>query len=1406
MDSQKINDNFLKFHELVQISEVPVELKPYCLTTAIEEVVVDATQGNWLIKLHYLDPPPANLQSALFNHLSSYIWQKLQVKATFTFDPEQTKFWWQALWQMLIARVKTSLGDQATESLFASTNQFKDQRLFIELKKPTDSLASIETILSQELRKLTGVTFSLQVTAPPLPKLPKTTSAHVFTSSTPLNKPLTERPTSITELTAATPYVVISGNVFKADVRTLKNNLVLFLFFIYDGTSSIVCKYFTRKESDIDYLNQIKNNTRLKVAGALQPDARTNELGLMIKHLQALPPTKEEPASSEKRVELHAHTTMSALDGMSSASDLIAQAAAWGHPAIAITDHGVAQAYPEAYAASKKYPIKVIYGIEANIFNDQTQIVLDEQAYPLDSSNYIVYDIETTGFSVKHDQIIEIAAVKLVQGSITERYQSLIKIQRSLSQKTTELTGITDEMLTDAQELPTVLEQFLAFIGEKAVLVAHNHRFDLGFLNENLKRCNLATLDHPKADTLELARTLYPTLKNHRLNTLAQKLGVSLARHHRALDDAEATAHIFWSMQNELAEKHGLTTLEELNQCPKEPGPIKQSVYHATLLAKNKIGLKNLYQLITASHLDYFYRVPRIPLSMLKDKRKGLLIGSGCERGEVFEAALFKTKETAKKLARFYDYLEIQPQEVNKHLKTTGAIENLTQLDEANQLITELGQELQLPVVATANVHYLTKNQTLFRTIVHAGPPSSSPNNSCASVRHFRSTAEMLADFEYLGKEKAREVVIDNPLKIADQIDEQLAPFPEGTFTPKLAGAAEELRTVCYDKAHELYGDPLPDIVEARLEKELTPIIKYEFSDLYIISRRIVQQSLKEGYLVGSRGSVGSSLVATLSGITEVNPLAPHWRCPKCKTCSFITDGSYESGFDLPDKNCVTCQTKMVKDGQSIPFETFLGLEANKTPDIDLNFSSEYQPYAHEYVEEMLGKKSIFRAGTISTIQNKTAYGYVRKYLDETGEQKNAAEIERLVQGCTGIKRTTGQHPGGLIVIPSDMDVHDFTPVQYPADATKTKVTTTHFDYHSLSGRLLKLDLLGHQDPTSIRMLQQLTGVDPLSIPFDDPKTLSLFSSPDALGPNVGKITGQVVGTLGVPEFGTHFVRQMLEQTQPAHFSELIRISGLSHGTDVWLGNTQDLIKEKTCKLSDAICTRDDIMQYLILQGMDSCNAFYIMEKVRKGKGLAKEEEELMREHNVPAWYIASCQKISYMFPRAHAVAYVMMAVRIAWFKVHHPIAYYATYFYRLLQDFNAELIVQGLSAIQKTMQKIKKSGNAATQKEKNLLTLLESVQEYYARGFDFKPIDLYKSHAKHFVIDGKSLILPFFSINGVGETAAINIMTARNEHKKFISIKDFQKKTKTNTTHLEALEKMGCFEGMPKENQLVLF
>lgn len=1216
--------------------------------------------------------------------------------------------------------------------------------------------------------------------------------------------PIQDEPVPLASILEEERRITIQGSIFNIDLRELKTGRVLYTLKVTDFTNSIQVKVFSKGKEDGEKLDRLRIGMWIKVRGSVQDDAYARELVMVANDINEVFLAEKEDCAGEKRVELHLHTNMSAMDSNLSAKKAIERAAKWGHPAIAITDHGVVQAFPEAYEAAHKYGIKLIFGMEAYVVDDGVPIVHRQAERDIVADTYVIFDVETTGLSAAYDTIIELAAVKMRNGDVIDRFERFADPHRPLPAKIKELTGITDEMLVGAPELSDVLRDFKSFI-EGTTLAAHNARFDIGFLQAGFRKFNLGEITNPVIDTLEMARNFVPGLKNYKLNTLCAHFGIELVSHHRAVYDAEATGHLLWRMIRDLRDK-GVKDQLQLNEMRDVKDLHRQRPFHATILVLNEVGLKNLYKLISMSYLKYFHRTPRIPKAELAKHREGLLIGSACDEGEIFEYAMQKSESELEELAQFYDYLEIQPLSFYQHLIEKELIQSEFHLQEIIKKIVRVGEKLGKPVVATGNVHHLEPRDVEYRRILiknQNGPKSRDPER--LPPQYFRTTDEMLSEFQFLGKEKAYEVVVKSTQAIASLVQE-MKPFPDELFAPIIEGAEDEIRNMSYQTAYSIYGNPLPEIVEQRLEKELNSIINNGFAVVYLISHKLVNKSLEDGYLVGSRGSVGSSFVATMTRITEVNPLPPHYVCPNCKYSEFFNDGSVGSGFDLPKKDCPRCSTPLKGDGHDIPFETFMGFKGDKVPDIDLNFSGEYQPRAHKYTEELFGSEYVYRAGTISTVAEKTAFGFVRKVMEEEGRVIRSAELERLALGCTGVKRTTGQHPGGLMVIPQYKDVYDFTPIQHPADDPNSGTITTHFDYHAISGRLLKLDILGHDDPTVIRMLQDLSNIDPKDIPVTDPEVMKIFSGTESLGKDLDlEAIGCTTGTLGIPEFGTRFVRQMLEDTKPSTFAELVQISGLSHGTDVWLNNAQELIRNKVAALKEVIGCRDDIMVYLIHKGLEPSRAFKIMESVRKGKGIPPEDQAYMRQFNVPEWYIDSCLKIKYMFPKAHAAAYVLMALRIAYFKVYHPILFYATYFTVRADDFDIALALQGAERVKEKILEINGKGNDASPKEKNLLTVLELVYEMLKRGFHFKNVDLYKSDSTRFLVDGDSLIPPFNAIPGVGKTAAINIVKAREEAE-FLSKEDLQQRSRVSKTVMELLEGYGCLKELPESNQLTLF
>ena len=1201
----------------------------------------------------------------------------------------------------------------------------------------------------------------------------------------------------ISELTNDSGVVNIKGKIVNVDKRELKNGSFLISLIITDSTDSIMCKYFCPNGFDDE---GIENGNYIQIAGNVEYDDYEKELIVKIQDLQlTTEEIKRMDNANEKRVELHLHTGMSSMDGINSFKEYAKKARQWGHKAIAITDHGVVQGYPEAMDCADDN-FKVIYGMEGYLVNDTVSIVQNCQNVNLDSV-FVVFDIETTGLNPKNDNIIEIGAVKISNRKVIDSFSTFVHIDKKLPGKIIELTSITDDMLQGQPEIDEALPAFLDFAKE-CVLVAHNAKFDLGFIKENTKVLSIENYNPPVLDTLELSKALIKDVKNHRLNTLTKKLGINLINHHRAVDDANATGQLLIILLNKLSERE-IYDVSKLNDILMEDIDIvKQPSYHINILVTNYIGLKNLYSLVSDSHINNFYKKPRLLKSNLNQLREGLLLGTACESGELFSAFLEgKSDEKIEEIADYYDFYEIQPLDNNMFLVNNERLRSVEELKIINKKIVELGERKGKTVVATGDVHFLEPEDEIFRRILMSGQGYEDAEEQ--APLYFKTTDEMLDDFSYLGEEKAYEVVVTNTNLIADLI-EPILPIPNGTFPPIMEGSDNELKNICFSKAKSIYGEKLPEIVESRLNRELNSIIGNGYSVMYMIAQKLVKKSNEDGYLVGSRGSVGSSFAATMAGITEVNPLVPHYVCNKCKYSEFIEDGSYGSGFDLPNKLCPNCGTLLVKDGHDIPFEVFLGFEGDKEPDIDLNFAGEEQGICMKYTEELFGEGKVFRAGTISTIADKTAYGFVKNYFEERGITKRKAEIERLIQGCLGIKRTSGQHPGGVMIVPKDKDIHDFTPVQYPANNEKSGTITTHFDYHSISGRILKLDLLGHDTPSIIRMLEDLTGLESKDIPMDDPSTMAIFNSPEILGISLDEINCST-GTLAIPEFGTSFVRQMIKDTKPKSFSDLVRISGLSHGTDVWINNAQDIIKKGYAKIGGVISTRDDIMTYLIQMGVEKKTAFDIMERVRKGKGLRKEDEEAMKAQNVPQWYIDSCNTIKYMFPKAHAVAYVTMSVKIAYYKVHYPEAFYATYFTTKVDDFDADIVMKGQNHILNTIKSFEEKGNDKTAKEKNLITVLEVAYEMYKRGFKFTKVDLYKSDDRKFLLTEDGILPPLMGLQGLGANAAANIKAER-EISEFISIEDIINRAKVSKTVIEVLEKHGCLKNMDETNQISIF
>ena len=1217
----------------------------------------------------------------------------------------------------------------------------------------------------------------------------------------------------ISEIVDEIGEVVIVGKILSKEEREIRNEKTIVMFNVTDFTDTITVKIFVKNEQLEDISGKLSKGAFVRIKGMAVFDRFDKEITIGsvvgIKTIGDFT-TKREDHSPKKRVELHAHTLMSDMDAVVDVKTMIKRAKSWGHKAIAITDHGVVQSFTEAaHCLDKDDDFKIIYGMEGYLVDDVKDIVENEKGQNLDDA-CVVFDIETTGFSATRDRIIEIGAVKVVEGKIVDKYSTFVNPDIPIPFEIENLTHISDEMVMDAPMIDVILPQFLEFC-KGCILVAHNASFDVGFIRTKAAEMQIET-DFTVVDTVGLARMLLPKLNRFKLNVVAKELHVSLESHHRAVDDAGATAEIFVKFIAMLKEK-GITTLHDINKSGKlSPEVIKKlPTYHVIILAKNELGRINLYRLVSKSHIEYYNRRPRIPKSLLEENREGLIIGSACEAGELYRALVRKeSQDEITRIVNFYDYLEIQPIGNNEFMKRSeksdyADITTDEDLQEYNKKIVELAEQFHKLCVATCDVHFLDPEDEVYRRIIMAGKGFADADMQ--PPLFLRTTEEMLEEFKYLGSEKAEEVVITNTNKVADMI-EYISPVRPDKCPPVIENSDQDLRQICYNKAHSMYGDPLPEPVESRLEKELTSIIGNGFAVMYIIAQKLVWKSNEDGYLVGSRGSVGSSFVATMSGITEVNPLPAHYYCENCHYSDFDSEEvkayAGKSGCDMPDKLCPVCGEPLMKDGHEIPFETFLGFYGDKEPDIDLNFSGEYQNHAHDYTEVIFGDGQTFRAGTIGTLAEKTAFGYVYKYFEEKEIHKRRPEMERIAQGCVGVRRTTGQHPGGIVVLPIGEEIYSFTPVQRPANDMTTQTITTHFDYHSIDHNLLKLDILGHDDPTMIRMLEDLTGVDAKTIRFDDEKVLSLFANLDALHITAEDLDGCDLGSLGVPEFGTEFVMQMLRDTQPKTFSDLVRISGLSHGTDVWLNNAQYFIAQGNCELSTAICTRDDIMTYLIHMGVENGLAFKIMESVRKGKGLQDHMVEAMKEAGVPEWYMESCRRIKYMFPKAHAAAYVMMAFRIAYFKVYYPLAYYAAFFSIRASSFNYELMCLGRERLEYHMADYKRRSNELTAKEQDTLKDMKLVLEMYARGFEFAPIDIYTAKARYFQIVDRKLMPSLSTIDGLGDKAADAVVEAAKQGK-FLSRQDFKNRCKVSSTVTDLMADLGLLGDLPMTNQMSL-
>ncbi|MGM9683722.1 MAG: PolC-type DNA polymerase III [Eubacteriales bacterium] len=1208
-------------------------------------------------------------------------------------------------------------------------------------------------------------------------------------------------PVLVASITKPMKNIVIIGTVFSVlsepNRAGDKFNITVGL---YDGNASIFLKSYSTSPDDArEFTSVIKKGDSLAVYGNARFERNDDELFFSYQHIARIKKLEREDNAPVKRVELHLHTNMSTMDALIPPDVAVKTAKRWGHPAVAITDHGNVQGFPEAMLAAEKCGMKVIYGIEAYFVNDTSSAVFGNYNGGFDDE-IVVFDIETTGLFPKSCKITEIGAVKVRSGKVVDRFSRFVNPECHIPENITELTSITDEMVADADTIATVLPEFLDFIGTD-LLVAHNADFDTGFIRYAAKEQGLE-FSNAYLDTLALSRYINPELKSHKLDILAKHYGLGDFNHHRACDDAEMLSLIFFKMTEQMTKLDIKNFAALESEMSTKANPLSLNTYHQIILVKNQQGLKNLYKLISKSYLNYYKRNPRIPKTELEKHREGLIVGSACEAGELFRAVLEdRSEHEIEEIVNFYDYLEIQPICNNRFLVAEGRVADDEGLRELNRKIVALGEKYGKPVVATCDAHFLNEEDEIYRKILLSGMKFSDADKD--THIYFRTTDEMLREFEYLGEEKAYEVVVKNPNLINDMIGE-VRPIPKGSYTPKMEGAEEELQEKCWTRARSMYGDDLPDIVKNRLEKELTSIIKNGFAVLYMIAQRLVWFSESQGYLVGSRGSVGSSFVATMAGISEVNPLPPHYYCPKCRYSDFESGKNYGSGFDMPDKMCPKCGTKLNADGHDIPFETFLGFYGDKSPDIDLNFSGDVQGKVHKYTEELFGSENVFRAGTLGTLADKTAYGFIAKYFETKGVSIGRAEMERIIQNCVGVKRTTGQHPGGIIVVPREYEVYDFTPVQHPADDPHSNIVTTHFAFSYLHDTILKLDELGHDIPTKYKWLEKFSNTSVMDVPMNDRDVYELFLSTKPLGVKPEDIDSQI-GTYGLPEMGTKFIQQVLIDSKPKNFADLLQISGLTHGTDVWLGNAQDLIKEGICDISQVIGTRDGIMLDLIRYGLDNAHAFKIMESVRKGKGLTPEWEAEMREHNVPEWYIKSCKKIKYMFPKAHAAAYVMSAIRLGWYKVHIPIAFYCAMFTVAPGGFDAETVMRGRQNVVNTIKDIEKRGKEASQKEQSSVSTLQLINECMARKIKFLNVDLEKSDSYAFLPENGAIRMPFSALGGLGENAALNIVKARNEEK-FFSVEDLQTRAKLTKSVIEVLRKNGVLDNLNETDQLSFF
>ena len=1214
-------------------------------------------------------------------------------------------------------------------------------------------------------------------------------------------RPFNIQPITIANLNRAVNNITLAGEIFGLEVKEMKKKGNFSVSFgLTDKNGSVtVKKLIFAERGEQEFLN-LKDGMVVVIEGKYAFDEFENENVLTPFSVMEIKKIDRTDNAPEKRVELHLHTNMSSMDATIPPDVAVKTAAKFGHPAIGITDHGNVQGFQKAMLAAEKTGMKVLYGVEAYFVDDTAKAIYGNDKISFEDE-FVAFDIETTGLSPLSCKITEIGAVLVKKNEVIATFQTFVDPETPIPADIVKLTGITDEMVKGAPKDCEAVAEFLKFVGDR-MLIAHNASFDMSFIRK-VAEDNGMPFDNSYLDTVSMSRFANPELKKHKLNIIAEYFNIGEFNHHRASDDAEMCAKIFYRMVEKL-EGEGIYTPAQMSQAMnKSTDPLSLKTYHIILYAQNAVGLKNMYKIISKGYLEYYKKVPRVPKTVLEAHREGIIIGSACEAGQLYTAVLEnKPWDDLLTIADFYDYLEIQPLCNNAFLIENGTVANEETLKDINRTIIKLGDALGKPVVATCDAHFLNYEDEIYRKVLLAGMKFSDADKDIHL--YYRTTEEMLKEFEYLGKEKAYEIVVSNTNKIANMISGDIRPFPEGTFTPKIEGAEEDLHRMCYERAHSMYGNPLPELVENRLSKELTSIIKNGFAVLYMIAQKLVKFSEDNGYLVGSRGSVGSSFVASMGGISEVNPLPPHYYCPKCNYSEFFTDGSVGSGFDLPDKNCPHCGTKLVNEGHDIPFETFLGFYGDKSPDIDLNFSGDVQGRVHKYTEELFGAENVFRAGTIGTLADKTAYGFVVKYMEDKNITVNKSEINRVIAGCVGVRRTTGQHPGGIVVVPKEYEIYDFCPVQHPADDPNSDIITTHFTFEYLHDTLLKLDELGHDIPTKYKLIERFSDTSVLDVPMNDPDTYKIFASTEVLGCDLSPI-GVKFGTLGIPEFGTKFVMQMLEDTKPQKFADLLQISGLSHGTDVWLGNASELIRKGTCTISTVIGTRDDIMLALIRYGVEKSHAFKIMEMVRKGKGLTPEFEAEMRASNVPDWYIDSCKKIKYMFPKAHAAAYVMSAIRLGWYKVHMPLAFYSGYWSAAPGGFDGELAMRGKDAILQALEDIKNKGKEATQKDNETYSAMLMVYEYLSRGFKFLPVDIYKSDSKYYLPEDGKIRLPFSSLSGLGEAAAQNIVESRSGGE-YLSVEDLRQRTGISKSVIEILQTNGALDGLSETSQISLF